>query len=254
MRVRSVSGPARCSARRRAPFAVTVRSMVASRLLFARRTASASIRGWPAWRHRWRESRRSPRGSARRVARGRRVGCGRYIGGPFRRRDLRAAEPAEPVEGRDTVLLADSPLGGRGFEFGLGQRHHGRLRILPKPRQGRIGMDRLRQHDLARIVPGHGAGQFARRDLAQGEPAGGDVDGREAVDEAALRRLLPADGEQQVGARGIEEAVLGDGAGVTRRTTSRRTTDFGLRFLASAGSSVCSQTATRCPRAIRRLR
>ena len=35
--------------------------------------------------------------------------------------------------------------------------------------------------------------------------------------------------------------------GVTRRTTSRRTTDFAPRFLASAGSSICSQTATRKP-------
>ncbi len=141
------------------------------------------------------------------------LGAGDVEEARSRRRDLRAAEPAEPVEGRDAVLLADPPLGGRGFEFGLGQRDHGGLRILPQPRQGRIGMDRLGQHDLARVVSGDGAGQFARRDLAQGEPAGGDVDGREAVDEPAFRRLLPADGEKQVGARGIEEAVLGDGAG-----------------------------------------
>ena len=38
--------------------------------------------------------------------------------------------------------------------------------------------------------------------------------------------------------------------GVTRRTTSRLTTDFEPRFLASAGSSICSQTATRKPSAI----
>ncbi len=35
--------------------------------------------------------------------------------------------------------------------------------------------------------------------------------------------------------------------GVTSRTTSRRTTDFEPRFFASAGSSICSQTATRNP-------
>ena len=35
--------------------------------------------------------------------------------------------------------------------------------------------------------------------------------------------------------------------GVTRRTTSRRTTDLPPRFRASAGSSICSQTATRWP-------
>jgi len=34
---------------------------------------------------------------------------------------------------------------------------------------------------------------------------------------------------------------------VTSRTTSRRTTDLLPRFLASAGSSICSQTATRKP-------
>ena len=33
--------------------------------------------------------------------------------------------------------------------------------------------------------------------------------------------------------------------GVTSRTTSRRTTDLAPRFLASAGSSICSHTATR---------
>ena len=38
--------------------------------------------------------------------------------------------------------------------------------------------------------------------------------------------------------------------GVTSRTTSRFTTDFEPRFLASAGSSSCSQTATRCPSAM----
>ena len=42
--------------------------------------------------------------------------------------------------------------------------------------------------------------------------------------------------------------------GVTRRTTSRRTTALGPRFRASAGSSICSQTATRWPCAIRRWR
>ena len=35
--------------------------------------------------------------------------------------------------------------------------------------------------------------------------------------------------------------------GVTSRTTSRRTTDLPPRFFASAGSSICSQTATRNP-------
>ena len=35
--------------------------------------------------------------------------------------------------------------------------------------------------------------------------------------------------------------------GVTIRTTSRRTMDFDPRFLASAGSSICSQTATLNP-------
>ena len=35
--------------------------------------------------------------------------------------------------------------------------------------------------------------------------------------------------------------------GVTTRTRSRRTTDFDPRFLASAGFSICSQTATLKP-------
>ena len=35
--------------------------------------------------------------------------------------------------------------------------------------------------------------------------------------------------------------------GVTSRTTSRLTTDFAPRLRASAGSSICSQTATRNP-------
>ena len=42
--------------------------------------------------------------------------------------------------------------------------------------------------------------------------------------------------------------------GVTRRTTSRRTTALGPRLRASAGSSICSHTATRWPCAIRRWR
>ena len=41
---------------------------------------------------------------------------------------------------------------------------------------------------------------------------------------------------------------------VTSRTTSRRTTDFEPRFLASAGSSVCSHMATRKPALIRRCK
>ena len=42
--------------------------------------------------------------------------------------------------------------------------------------------------------------------------------------------------------------------GVTSRTTSRRTTLLSPRFFASAGSSSCSQTATRWPSAISRCR
>ena len=42
--------------------------------------------------------------------------------------------------------------------------------------------------------------------------------------------------------------------GVTSRVTSRRTTDFAPRFRASAGSSSCSQTATRWPCAMSRCR
>ena len=38
--------------------------------------------------------------------------------------------------------------------------------------------------------------------------------------------------------------------GVTSRTTSRLTTDLAPRFFASAGSSICSQTATRWPSAM----
>ena len=39
--------------------------------------------------------------------------------------------------------------------------------------------------------------------------------------------------------------------GVTMRTTARRTTDLPPRLRASAGSSVCSQTATVWPDAMR---
>ena len=42
--------------------------------------------------------------------------------------------------------------------------------------------------------------------------------------------------------------------GVTMRTTSRATTDLAPRFLAAAGSSVCSHTATRKPFRISRSR
>ena len=128
------------------------------------------------------------------------------------RLDLGPGEAAEAVERRDTVLLAHPPLGRGGLQLRLRQRDDGGPALLPDPRQGRIGVDRLGQDDLAGIVPGDRAGEIPGGHLAQREAAGGDVDGGETIGGRALPGLAPPDRQQQVGAGGIEQAVLGDGA------------------------------------------
>ncbi len=213
MASRWVSGPARRSASSRAPFAVTVRSIVARRLRRAPRQGAGEFEVGPR--------RRVDRQSRAAILAGR-DGQGR-TGRELRpgdveerrpgRRDLGPGELAEPLQGRDAVLLAQAPFGGGGLELGLCQGHDGGAALLPEPREGRIGVDRLRQDDLPRVVPGDGAGQVAARDLAQGEAAGGDVHRGEAVGDCPLPGLPAADRQEEVGAGRVEEPVLRDRAG-----------------------------------------
>ena len=57
-------------------------------------------------------------------------------------------------------------------------------------------MDRLGKHDLARIVAGDGSTQLAFGNLAQGEPAGGNVHGGDAVGVAGFRELAAAESQE----------------------------------------------------------
>ncbi len=83
--------------------------------------------------------------------------------------------------------------------------------------------------------------QFA---LGDAEDAGGNVDPGQRID-GLVAALDAGERHQIVAVAGIEEFSSVMVPGVTSRITSRRTTDFAPRFLASAGSSICSQTATR---------
>ena len=127
--------------------------------------------------------------------------------------DLGAAEGAEGVEGGDAENLLDAPLGGGRVEPFPGERRHGRARLAPQIREGRIVVDGLRQDDLARIEAGDLGGEAVRVRLTDEEASGRDVDGGEPKDGSAVREAPPRHGDEEVGARRIEQVVLGDGAG-----------------------------------------
>ena len=101
-------------------------------------------------------------------------------------------------------------------------------------------MKRLGHNDFGRIdarnlglegsLGGAGDEEGAGRDIDAGEPKGGV---RRGPAPAIASRLLARTGSSR------SSSVIVPG--VTRRTTSRRTTDLAPRLRASAGSSICSQ-------------
>jgi hypothetical protein len=74
-------------------------------------------------------------------------------------------------------------------------------------------VDRLGQHDLARVEAGDLGGKAVAVGLAEEKAPGRDVDGGKAVGGSAVGEPPPRHRHQEVGAGGIEEVVLGDGAG-----------------------------------------
>ena len=115
-------------------------------------------------------------------------------------------------------------------------------------------MHRLGNDDLARLEAGDLRREPGRRGLGELECAGRDVEGGNSVGPVAVRGPHSRNGDQRVAREGSRSASSVIVPGVTSRVTSRRTTDFEPRFRASAGSSSCSQTATRWPCAMSRCR
>ena len=104
------------------------------------------------------------------------------------------------------------------------------------PRSATISSLGIDPHDIGNQPAGHRLGEpeRARRNIRPGER------------EAALAGAFdPRERHQIVGFGWREQLSSVSVPGVTRRMTSRRTTAFEPRFLAAAGSSVCSHTATR---------
>ena len=100
--------------------------------------------------------------------------------------------------------------------------------------------------DLRRFQAAEQCGKFERQQDGGFEQAGRDVEpgGADAL-------LVLRQGEQQVGAAGVEQSVLGDGAGGDEADDLAPDRALPVRVF---GSSICSATATRKPRRIRRAR
>ncbi len=160
--------------------------------------------------------------------------------------DLRARERPKAVERRDAVELADPALRGRRIAFAP-ERRRGDLRLREQLGKAGIVEQRLWGDDLARLqrarFPARGPPPRSRRDLPRRWRCRRSP-GRTSARPSAFTRWIANSALARAGSSSRSSVIV---PGVTSRTTSRRTTDFGPRFFASAGSSSCSQTATRWP-------
>ena len=250
----SVSGAASRCASRREPAAVTVRSMaVEQRAAPLAGTACASIRDWrgspgrsPGWRRRFAQRRRQRRTLAELRAldigdAGRRGGQlqprQRAEGFAGRDREERRSAAARRSRRRTRRGSAASPpaASATGREIGVAVERVGDddlARLEPRD----LGGKRARSHSVMRNSPVEISIQASakrprrRRRARARSPAGNCCAARRAAcPRSACRRSRAA-----------------------RRRGARRSCE--PRFLASAGSSSCSQTATRWPSAISRCR
>ena len=164
-------------------------------------------------------------------------------------RDLGAVRSLPKPSSVLTPIEPLQPLGGRRARPSApGQRRTSRAGLPPG---GSAELVALREQSVAdsRISRGRSArqrrGQPARRQRLAPRPR------RCESSTPGHRRMAAADigdGGQAVLAAGVQQASpLSACPASPSRTTSRRTTDLAPRFLASAGSSICSQTATLKP-------
>ena len=162
------------------------------------------------------------------------------------RRDLGPGEASESVQRSDGKQPRDARLGGSAVETRRRKPRDRRADLFH--RADALGRHAIRDQHLARGE----AGQFRAKPHGR---AGQDVEIARGNIAPGQRPLAPDLGEcgQVVVASCLEQRILGQRAGgVTSRTTSRRTTALDPpRFFASAGSSICSQIATRNPLRIR---
>jgi len=103
--------------------------------------------------------------------------------------------------------------------------------------------------DFRRFQAAEQGREIGRRQGGGPEHSGGDVEPGGADYVLPVERAV-REGQQQVGTAGFQQRILGE-PGVTRRMTSRRIGALPGRFF---GSSICSATAIRKPRRIRRAR
>ena len=248
----SVDGPASRRASSRAPAPVTVRSMAASRLpspLAGERRRQLEIgarRGVD--QHGVAGALADRRGERRVGADLRLLDIGERRRG---RREFDAAEAAEAVEAGDAEIAPVSrSRRGRAVEEGGGQRRHARsARPRQKARQGRRRR-RARRRPAPRAARcGRGRRRAARARSARCGTRRSRCRSRRWRSDRRRRpprsRAIAARKLLRPGASSASSVSV---PGVTRRMTSRRTTALAPRFRASAGSSICSQTATRWPR------
>ena len=165
---------------------------------------------------------------------------------------LGAREAAEAVERGDAEVARDAarrrvaPIEqARRLRRRRLRRAHARTR-LQRRRRGRRRRRRSARAGRSRKMS---ASSRSASVSATPELAGRNVDpGERAGSPPSPPPLRAATRHQVVDCRPASSSASSVSVpGVTRRTTSRLTTDLAPRFLASAGSSICSQTATRMP-------
>ena len=121
---------------------------------------------------------------------------------------LGAGEEAEGVQGLDAVERLETAAGVVAVEARRGQRAQDRLPFGEDLEQGLVLQQGLGQQQFARAKPTQGGRQIGRRQGLGLELAGGDVEPRQAKRAAGL-----GEGRQMVVAAGVEQLVLGQGAG-----------------------------------------
>ena len=129
------------------------------------------------------------------------------------RSDLGAREGAEGIERGDAEEFLQAPLGRGRVEPVTGQRRHGNRDLAPEFLELGIVMDRIRADDLARLQPRELDSEPLLRRLHHGEAACRDVDRRDAVERGRFAGLATRHRDEQAGAAGFEQALLGDGSG-----------------------------------------
>ena len=164
---------------------------------------------------------------------------------------LGARERSEAVERRDAIGRLDQPLAelrvgahvrprrdASGPAWRARHRHAPARCRRPAPRAAPTAREHIFQR--GRREPEHLEGGRWKRPPAPAPPR------------ALLRQCRWRRGNWRTRASSSPSSVIVPG--VTTRTISRRTTALEPRFFASAGSSICSQTATRKPCLISRAR